>query len=54
MNEAKSRRKEDASKDDNEDTAQVVRGDSPGILLIFFTVLSKRRVKYKIYLVEIF
>ena len=37
--------KEDASKEDNEDTAQVVEGDSSGILLIFFTVLSERKVK---------
>ena len=38
--------KEDASKYDNEDTAQVFEGDSSGILLIFFTVLSKRKVIY--------
>ena len=41
--------KKDADKDDNKDTAQVVKGDSSGILLIFFTVLSKRKVKYKIW-----
>ena len=39
--------KEDADKDDYEDTAQVVKGDSSSILLIFFTVLLIRKVKYK-------
>ena len=39
--------KEDASKDDNEDTTKVFEGDSSSILLVFFTVLLKRKVKYK-------
>ena len=39
--------KEDASNEDNEDTAQVVKRDSSSILLIFFTVLLIRKVKYK-------
>ena len=39
--------KEDASKDDNEDTTKVFEGYSSSILLVFFTVLLKRKVKYK-------
>ena len=41
--------KEDASKDDNEETTQVVEGDSSSILHVFFAVLLERMViKHKI------
>ena len=45
---------EDATNDDNEDTTQVLERESSSILHIFFTVLSKRKVEYKIwYLLKI-
>ena len=40
--------KEDASKNDNEDTTKIVEGDSSSILNILFAVLLERKViKYK-------